>query len=51
MIWGSSGSLFTVLNLSIFLNGKLNIKMPFGLKIATARQADGDGLHCIYTGT
>lgn len=40
--------LFTALNLPIFLNGKLNTKITFGLKIATARHAEGKGLHCIY---
>lgn len=49
MSLGSLAFLFAVLNLSTFLNGKLNIKMTFGLKIATARQAEGNGLHCIYT--
>ena len=51
MSLGSLAFLFTMLNLSIFLNGKLNIKITFDLKIATARQAERNGLHCIYTCT
>lgn len=51
MTLGSLAFLFAILNLSIFLNSKLNIKMTFGLKVATARQAEGKGLHCIYTCT